>query len=245
MPLPLLIQFLLGPVVLLALLNISAPYGRHNRPGWGLALPSRTAWLMMELPALLVITVLVLTNPAAARPQAWVPLVFWIGHYTYRTFIYPALMRPSGHAFPVLLVLFAVAFNVLNGYNNAQALITAGREAQALLTVHFLIGALVFLTGFVLHVQSDLIIRNLRAPGSDAYGIPRGGLFRWVGSPNYLGEIVQWTGWAIMTWSLAGLAFALFTLCNLAPRAVANDRWYRERFSDYPSRRRILFPGLF
>ena len=36
------------------------------------------------------------------------------------------------------------------------------------------------------------------------------GVHRYVRHPNYLGEIVQWTGWAIMTWSLAGLAFALF-----------------------------------
>ncbi len=45
------------------------------------------------------------------------------------------------------------------------------------------------------------------------------------------------------TW--AGLAFALFTFCNLAPRAVANHAWYRDRFPDYPGGRRILVPGLF
>ena len=48
-----------------------------------------------------------------------------------------------------------------------------------------------------------------------------------------------------MTWSLAGLAFALFTACNLAPRAIANHRWYRQQFPDYPPRRRILVPGIF
>ena len=48
-----------------------------------------------------------------------------------------------------------------------------------------------------------------------------------------------------MTWSLAGLAFALFTFCNLAPRALSNHRWYRETFEHYPSNRRALIPGLF
>ena len=114
-----------------------------------------------------------------------------------------------------------------------------------LLTTHFIAGAVVFLAGFALHVHSDAIIRNLRAPGETAYRIPRGGMFRWVGSPNYLGEIVMWSGWAVMTWSLAGLAFALFTFCNLAPRALSNHRWYRENFSDYPYRRKALLPGIF
>jgi hypothetical protein len=48
-----------------------------------------------------------------------------------------------------------------------------------------------------------------------------------------------------LTWSAAGLAFALFTLCNLAPRAVANQTWYRAHFPNYPRKRRILIPGVY
>ena len=245
MNLPLAIQFLLCPVVLLSLLFVTAPYGRHYRAGWGPTLPNRTAWFLMELPALLVITALVLASPIRDQPQAWLPLSFWVFHYSYRTLIFPALMRPSAHTFPVLLVLFAVAFNVLNGYNNAEALIEAGKLAAPWLTPRFLLGAALFFAGFGIHLQSDRIIRKLREPGESGYAVPHGGLFRWVGSPGYFGEIVQWTGWAIMTWSLAGLAFALFTFCNLAPRAVSNQRWYQQTFADYPPDRRILIPGLF
>ena len=54
--------------------------------------------------------------------------------------------------------------------------------------------------------------------------------------------MVEWSGWAVATWSLAGLAFALYTVANLAPRAMANHRWYRETFPDYPSDRRALVP---
>jgi steroid 5-alpha reductase family enzyme len=113
------------------------------------------------------------------------------------------------------------------------------------MSFHFVLGMLVFVAGFLLHVHSDRIIRNLRRPGEAGYRIPQGGMFRWVSSPHYLGEIIQWTGWAILTWSWAGVAFALFTFCNLAPRAISNHRWYRERFAEYPDRRRILVPGLF
>jgi protein-S-isoprenylcysteine O-methyltransferase Ste14 len=245
MNLPLAIQFLLCPVVLLSLLRVTAPYGRHHQGGWGPTLPNRTAWFLMELPALLVITALVLASPARAQPQTWLPLGFWVFHYAYRTVVFPLLMRPSERTFPLLLVAFAVAFNSLNGYNNAAALITAGREAAPLLTTRFLLGMMLFVAGFAIHVHSDRIIRKLRKPGESGYAIPSGGMFRWVGSPNYFGEIVQWTGWAVMTWSLAGLAFALFTFCNLAPRAISNQRWYRDHFPDYPPERRILIPRIF
>ena len=200
---------------------------------------------MMELPALLLITVLVLRSPVVASPQAWLPLFFWVAHYSYRSFIFPALMRPSDHSFPVVLVLFAVAFNSLNGWNNAQALIVNGTHNAPLLSMHFILGTVVFCGGFVMHIQADSIIRNLRRPGETGYGVPQGGLFRWVSNPHYLGEIVQWLGWALMTWSLAGVAFALFTFCNLAPRAISNHRWYLKHFTEYPIERKILIPGLY
>ena len=245
MSLPLLFQFSLCPLVLVSLLWVTAPYGRHHQSGWGPDLPNRSAWALMELPALLVISVLVLSSPSAGSPQAWVPLCFWMFHYSYRTFLFPALMQPSDKTFPALLVLFAVAFNSLNGYNNAEALVKAGQESAPLMTTHFLAGTLVFLAGFMIHFSADRTIRQLRKPGETGYRIPRGGLFRWVSSPHYLGEILQWTGWAILTWSLAGAAFALFTFCNLAPRAISNHRWYREQFPDYPASRKILIPGIF
>lgn len=245
MDLPLAIQFALCPLVFIGLWWISAPYGRHHRPGWGPVLPNRLAWWLMELPALGVIAWLTLSTPGGREPVACVPLVFWCGHYAYRTFVYPALMRPSAHSFPALLVLFAIAFNVLNGYNNANALLANAAAGTPLWTAHFVIGAAVFVAGFALHVHSDLVIRDLRRPGETGYRIPHGGGFRWVGSPNYLGEIVMWSGWAVLTWSLAGLAFALFTACNLAPRARSNDAWYRATFADYPHARRVLVPGVY
>ena len=62
--------------------------------------------------------------------------------------------------------------------------------------------------------------------------------------PNYLGEILEWVGWAVATWSLPGLAFAVWVIANLVPRARSHHRWYRERFPDYPDGRKALVPGL-
>ena len=102
-----------------------------------------------------------------------------------------------------------------------------------------------FGVGMALNIDSSRRLLRLKKANPDDYSIPRGGLFRWVSCPNYLGEIVEWLGWALLTWSPAGLAFAAWTMANLVPRARAHHRWYRERFPDYPARRKALVPGLF
>jgi hypothetical protein len=57
-------------------------------------------------------------------------------------------------------------------------------------------------------------------------------------------EIIEWTGFALMSWSPAALALAFYTVANLAPRASAHLNWYRKKFSDYPSERKALIPHL-
>jgi steroid 5-alpha reductase family enzyme len=103
---------------------------------------------------------------------------------------------------------------------------------------------LIFISGFIINRNSDIILRNLREPGQPEYRITDKGLFRWVSCPNYLGEIMIWTGWAIASWSLAGLSFALWTIANLVPRARAHHRWYKQHFADYPDNRRALVPHI-
>ncbi len=242
---PVFFQFLLCPLVLIALLYITAPYGRHFSSGWGPVLPNRLAWFLMELPALLVIGIALLTSHQALTVTVLVPWFMWTAHYGYRTVAFPALMRPSGKNFPVLLVLFAISFNTLNGYNNAEALLANAFSGGALLSWHFVLGFVLFVAGFWLHFSSDRTIRKLREDGFSGYRIPCGVWFNRVSNPNYLGEVLQWSGWAVLTWSWAGLAFALFTACNLVPRAMANHRWYHQTFADYPPGRKILVPGMF
>jgi steroid 5-alpha-reductase/3-oxo-5-alpha-steroid 4-dehydrogenase 1 len=79
----------------------------------------------------------------------------------------------------------------------------------------------VFVLGFTLNRRADRMLRQLRAPGETGYKIPYGGLFERVSCPNYLGEIIEWSGWALATWSLPGVSFAVWTFANLAPRAAS------------------------
>jgi protein-S-isoprenylcysteine O-methyltransferase Ste14 len=239
-----LLELALALFTVIGLKFVVAPYGRHGRSGWGPTLPARVGWVVMEAPAPLLFLGFYL---AGAHRAELVPLVFlalWQLHYLQRAFIYPFWMRP-GARMPISIPLLAIAFNTLNAYINARWVSEYGSYATSwLYDPRFILGVLLFLGGYALNLNSDRILRGLRKPGETGYKIPYGGGYRWVSSPNYLGEIIEWFGWALATWSLAGLAFALYTTANLAPRAVDHHKWYRDTFPNYPADRRALMPHV-
>ena len=69
-------------------------------------------------------------------------------------------------------------------------------------------------------------------------------MHKYISAPNYFGEIIEWIGWAVLTWSISGLVFALWTIANLFPRALAHHRWCRKKFADYPKNRKAIIPGI-
>jgi 3-oxo-5-alpha-steroid 4-dehydrogenase 1 len=227
------------------LLWVTAPYGRHVRAGWGTAMPARTGWIVMESPAVFVFALVYGLGDNAA---ASVPLVFlfiWQFHYLNRTFIFPIRMRESGRKMPVAIVGMGIVFNCINAYVNARWISHFGEYQESwMTTAPFALGVLCFLVGWAINQHADTTLIRLRKPGDTGYEIPRGGMYRWISCPNYLGEMLEWIGWAIASWSLAGTAFAVFTIANLLPRAIANHRWYKQAFPDYPPARRAIIPGL-
>ena len=228
-----------------ALLLVTAPYGRHARGGWGPALPARVGWITMESPAALLFVVVYGMGDRALDAAPLALLLMWEIHYLNRAFLYPLRMPPGSRDMPVAIVLLAVLFNVANAYLNARWVSQFGRYPPAWLgSPQFLLGALLFFSGVGINQWADAVLRVLRRPGGPRYSIPAGGLFRRISCPNYLGEMLAWSGWALATWSLAGLAFAVFTTANLLPRALAHHRWYRQTFPDYPTGRRALIPFL-
>jgi len=242
----LIVWFVLSAATFASLFFIVAPYGRHRRGGWGPCIGDGWAWVLMESTGVWVFGLCFLLMRRARTPLDWVFLALWEGHYVYRAFIYPALRRGRGKLMPLSIVALGALFNIGNGYLNGRSLFAFAppRTASWLTDPRFLLGLALFLGGSAVHILADRRLRALRRPGESGYKIPRGGLFRWVSAPNYLGEIVQWAGWALATWSLAGLSFALWTASNLAPRAMSHHRWYRAQFADYPPERKALLPGL-
>jgi 3-oxo-5-alpha-steroid 4-dehydrogenase 1 len=240
-------SFCLAAGVFTALFFISAPYGRHARTGWGPRLPTWMGWLLMESVSAVIFLVLFIIGTAPRTATTIIFLLLWEAHYLHRSYIYPFMLRDGKKKMPLLIPLLATVFNLGNGYLNGRYIFhfSGGRyTTDWLLDPRFIVGTTIFITGFSINRWADDSLRQLRVPGESGYKIPYGGMYRYISCPNYFGEIVEWIGWAIATWSLPGLAFAVWTFANLAPRAVSHHRWYREEFENYPEERKALIPGV-
>ena len=234
-------EFVAALLVLPVLLAVPAPYGRHRRPGFGPMMPARLAWMLMELPAVVVPAWAFLAVGGRLRgPVPWLLLGLWELHYVQRTFVFPLAMRGPRATKPVLTAALAVLFNAVNGVANGASLAWRSDAMSALNWA----GVGVFLGGLALNLHADHVLRTLRRPGEDGYRIPQGGAFRWVSAANYLGELVEWLGFALAAMTPAAWAFAAFTAANLVPRAIAHHKWYRATFPDYPADRRAIVPYL-
>lgn len=237
---------LLGLVIFILLLFVTAPYGRHSRRDWGPNIPNRLGWVLMELPSLLVFALTFLLGSHPVQPVTWIFFALYVGHYTNRAVIYPLRTRTTGKQMPLVVALMAVFFNLINGFLNGTYFSTFSRTytVEWLYDARFIIGSILFIAGVGINWWSDQQLLRLRRGGETGYAIPGGGLFRWVSCPNFLGEIIEWTGFAVMTWSPAALAFALWTFFNLVPRGMDHHKWYRATFPDYPPERKAIIPGL-
>jgi hypothetical protein len=57
--------------------------------------------------------------------------------------------------------------------------------------------------------------------------------------------MLEWVGFAIMSWSLPGLVYAVWVALPLLAQALSAHRWYLDEFgSEYPSNRRAVIPGI-
>jgi protein-S-isoprenylcysteine O-methyltransferase Ste14 len=233
----------LALVVGVILWFVPAPYGRYGKSGWGPQLDPKLAWTLMEAPAPIIVGLAFLLRAPNWSLVQIVLVLLWEWHYVYRAFLYPRRLKGRS-TMPAAVVAMAFLFNIVNGTLQCYGLFgdAAVRTGIHLDSPVFLIGVVLYVVGLLTNRQAHRLLREMRAQAREPYVIPSGGLYERVSSPNYLGEILQWIGWALATWSLAGLSFAIWTAANLVPRARLNHRWYRDTFSDYPPERRILIP---
>jgi 3-oxo-5-alpha-steroid 4-dehydrogenase 1 len=240
-------SFFLAVGIFTALFFVSAPYGRHARRGWGCQLPNWMAWLVMESVSTIVMVVMFFVGNAPKTATTIIFLLMWEAHYIHRAYIYPFLLRDSKKKMPITVTIIGAVFNMGNAYLNGRYIFHFSEghySTDWLLDPRFIVGVVFFITGFVINRWADNELRGLRKPGETDYKIPYGGLYEYISCPNYFGEILEWFGWAIATWSLVGLTFAIWTFANLAPRAWSHHKWYYEEFSEYPSNRKALIPGV-
>jgi protein-S-isoprenylcysteine O-methyltransferase Ste14 len=239
-----LLVFVFAAVIFGLLFFVSAPYGKFGRKGWGLTIPAKWAWMVMEVLSPALIAGFFIASDQKNIPQI-IFVSLWLLHYIHRSFIYPFTQSGREKPYPFILVLFAMIFNSLNGFINGYGVFHLNSYGVSwLLSWQFIAGMILFVTGFIINKTADEKLRSFRKNIPAEYVVPEGWLFNYVSSPHYFGEIIEWGGWAVMTWSLPGLAFFIFTFANLFPRAISAHNWYRANFSDYPSDRKAVIPFL-
>jgi 3-oxo-5-alpha-steroid 4-dehydrogenase 1 len=205
---------------------------------------NKLGWVLMEAPVFVAMTALWFCSERRCSVAPLCMFAIFQIHYFQRSFIFPLRMKGSSRM-PLAIVLMGVIFNTLNALMQGGWIFYVSPAdrypAQWLLSPQFIVGTLVFIAGMWINLQSDSIIRHLRAPGDTRHYLPRGGMFRYVTSANYLGELLEWVGFAVLTWSAAGAVFALWTFANLAPRARKINARYQREFGSLTQKSIIPF----
>ena len=235
-------------VIFILLFKITAPYGRRSNKKWGPTINNRLGWVIMEFPALALFGYLVISGGGLRDNVIVVAFSLWMIHYINRTFIFPLRLRTKQKKMPLAIVAFAFFFNLVNGFVNGYwfGTLSPGYPADWFYDPRFIIGIVLFATGWFINQYHDNLLINLRKKsGKSGYQIPHGGLFKYISTPNFFGEIVEWGGFALLTWCLPSLSFFIWTFVNLVPRAIDHHRWYKKQFKDYPAKRKAIFPFLF
>ena len=231
----LIVMAVVAVVVFVSLFFVDAGYGKFYQPKWGPSVDNRLGWMLMEAPVFVAMLLLWWFSDRRADAVRLVFLLLFEAHYFHRSFIFPLQIRGRSRM-PLSIILMGVLFNTLNALMQGGWIFYLSAPERYplswLTSPAFLVGTAIFLFGMAVNIRSDSIIRHLRAPGDTAHYLPKGGMFRYVTSANYFGEFIEWTGFAILTWSWSGAVFALWTFANLAPRAARIYDLYSREFPD-------------
>jgi very-long-chain enoyl-CoA reductase len=109
----------------------------------------------------------------------------------------------------------------------------------------FGLGLALWVAGTAINAWHHIILANLRQPGETGYKVPRGGLFRWIACPHYLGELVAWWGFSLVFHHIAAFVVTATMTFYLAGRAFNTVKWYRSKGIEVPDTWKRLVPFVY
>ena len=230
-------------VSILASQKIKASYGRHFTPSSFLpTVNGKAGWMIMEMisPATMVLVFNTFKSQGPVLSTGRILFLFWLAHYFNRSF-YAVIRSPSVKQSRLDIVVFSAVFNAINagwiGYDLADL------NTQAFeLSFKTLVGLALFVLGMVTNIRMDYQLQDARQKAGGQYILPDWGLYKYILSPNYASEIVEWTGFALLQGRESAWAFVFWTICNLAPRARSHLLWYKEKFGEKVADRTSIIP---
>lgn len=244
-----LIIFCLGLAILNLIIQfiVAIPYGKHDKGDGSLRVPLRLSFAISQfLTGIVVFSVTYFLQRHFHRPVNIIMYCFFTLHYINRSIVDTFANRHSQTKVTIWIPLLATLTTMFYHYINAQFIGEARFCNGYYFDPRFIIGVVIFATGFVLNRVSDAQLILLRTDYKDRnYQIPSGCSFCLISCPNYLGEMIEWLGWVIMTWSLSAVVWFLFSASTFIPRARHHHKWYVSHFDDYPPRRKALLPLIY
>ena len=235
--------------VFIALYFVKAGYGIFRTKQWGISINNKAAWVMMESPVFIVMLYMWASNGASTALPSFLAFLLFELHYFQRSFIFPMLMKGKSRM-PIAIMLMGITFNVINGLLIGTSLFvfppSLFNEGIAYLAhPTAILGIAIFFVGMAINLHSDHVIRHLRQPGDTRHYLPQKGFYRYVTSANYFGELVEWTGFALLCSTPAAWLFVVWTAANLIPRAAAIHHHYREEFGEAVGTRKRVIPFVY
>lgn len=240
----------LGLIVFISLYFVTAGYGKFATKKWGPSVNNKAGWIIMESPVFILMLILWLLSPNRENIVTTIFFLFFQLHYFQRSFIFPFLLKGKSRM-PLSIIAMGIVFNTINALMQGGWLFYLSPKdmytVDWLSSPQFIAGTLIFFAGMYININSDSVIRHLRKPGDTNHYLPQKGMYRYVTSANYFGEIVEWTGFAILTWSLSGAIFAWWTFANLVPRAASIYKRYLDEFGQQVKERKLkrVFPFIY
>ena len=236
----------IAAVIFPVLLKVPQPYGKHSKNNWGPMIGNKFGWFIMELPALAVFGYFLSFITGPFNMLVLTAVLLWGLHYFHRVFIFPLQIKTLGKKMPIVIALFSILFNTINGFLNGYWLAHFAPEGSSgsFMDLRMTTGVILFLTGFFINKYHDWLLIRLRRSSGSGYKIPFGGLFNYVSCPNFFGELISWTGFLLVTFSLPALSFLVWSTVNLTARALDHHKWYQKEFPAYPKNRKAIFPFL-
>ncbi|MGB3154559.1 MAG: hypothetical protein WBB06_08160, partial [Chitinophagaceae bacterium] len=146
----------LAVFIFFLLLKITAPYGRYTSTKWGPLVSNKFGWLLMELPALLVLVLFLGPVFTTLSAPSWIMIGLFCFHYINRTFIFPFRLHTKGKKMPLVIVSSGIFFNLVNGFSLGYYFVHFAIYTNAWLTdMRFLSGLVIFFIGMLINWKAD------------------------------------------------------------------------------------------
>ncbi len=232
-------------ITFISLFFIPAYYGRFYKQNTTLyCVPNTVGWIVQEIPNIIVTIYYTYFHIISGKIDMF--RIFLISlfliHYVHRTLIFPFKLVNS-KKMPIEIVTLAFGFTLFNSIMINRSIYMFA-DYTDVSNIRVLLGFTLFIIGMYINILHDYHVLRLKN-NSEGYIIPDGYLFRYISSPNYLGEMVEWIGFAIASNTIAGAIFAISTFSNLFPRALEYRKWYINKFGDvYPKDRKAIIPFI-